>query len=244
LDYLYDYLTGVIPINILELLAAITGAYYLKNSKTNDNYQMYFVYFLWLTVLVEVIGSYAPIAYFTNYSYFGFIKETVIRNNVWLYNTFILVGVFFYINYFIAYMHSIITKKKLFIVAIIYVLSSIINLYVTDIFFKGTSAYTFIVGTILLLITVFMFYFDLLKTNKIYSLKRFLPFYVSIGVLVFYLCVTPLYAFPKYFNALNDLYVNLRTNILLFANIIMYGTFITGFIVCAKSNSNKEVLLN
>jgi len=240
LDYLYEYLTGVIPINVFEILAAIAGTYYLKNSKTNERNSIFFVYFLWLTVLVEVVGAYAPIAYFTNYKYFGFVKDTVLSNNVWLYNTFMLVGVLFYMNYFAAYIHSKKTKKVLFITTLIYVLSALINLYVSDIYFKGASAFTLIVGTILLLITVILFYFDLLKTDKIFNIKKYLPFYVSIGILIFYVCITPLYAFPKYFNALNDLYVNLRTNVLLFANIIMYGTFITGFLICAKSNTKKE----
>jgi len=237
LDYLFEYLTKVIPIYVLELLAVIAGTFYLRNNTNTLLVNKYLVYFLWYTFINELIGSFAPIAYFTNYEYFSFVKNTLFSDNVWLYNIYTLVSFSFFGYYFITLLQSEKLKKRLYIIYFSYLVIGIINLFVTDIFFKGSSIYTSIVGTILLLSIIIVFYFDLLQNDIILDLKKHLPVYISLGVLVFYLSVTPLDIFSRYFNSDNDIFVSLRTNILLFANIFMYSTFILGFILCTKKKA-------
>lgn len=243
LDYLYDYFIKALPILLLELLAALAGTYYLRTNKNSEKNYKYLVYFLWYTFLNEVIGTYAQIAGFTKYEYFEFVENTVFEKNSWLYNIYFLLSISFYVIFFRGYLSSIKLRKTVLFILISYLIISVINFIFTDIFFTSYSVLAITIGTLLLLLTVILFYFNLLKTNKVFNLKNYLPFYISIGVLVFYLCVTPLLTFSKYFNKLNGMYVNLQANILLIANIFMYTTFIIGFLVCAKiSKKDKELI--
>jgi hypothetical protein len=70
------------------------------------------------------------------------------------------------------------------------------------------------------------------------NLKRFLPLYVSIGVMIFYLCVTPLSIFSDYFNSENSLFVKLQVHLILFSNIFMYSFFILGFYICSRKKKS------
>ena len=113
-------------------------------------------------------------------------------------------------------------------------IASTINLMLSDIFFNGYSVFTTIVGTLIVLASIFNFYFYLLKSDKIIEFKRYLPVYISIGVLIFYLIGTPLDIYSEYFSTENDLFVKLKGFTLVTINVIMYSTFIIGFIICSK----------
>ena len=242
MDYLFDYFIKALPILLLELLAALAGTYYLRTNKNSEKKYKYLVYFLWYTFFNEVIASYAPIAHFTKYKYFGFVENTVFYDNTWLYNICFLISISFFVSFFRVYLSSIKVKKILLVILMSYLIISVINFVFIDVFFTSYSVLAITFGTTLLLFTVILYYFDLLKTNKVFNLKTYLPFYISIGVLGFYLCVTPILVFSKYFKEVNDVYVNLKANFLLIANIFMYTTFIIGFLVCSKNSKNKEVL--
>jgi len=233
LDYFSKYIISVIPINILELLAAIAGTYYLKKVAYLKSTK-YLVIFLWITIFIELISSYPAIAYFSEYKYFSFIKDTPYENNYWLFNLFIIFSIVFYIYYFRSFLKGKNWKLLLKILSYLYVLSSIVNLLFTDIYFKGYSQFTTITGTLLLFLSIVVFYFELLKSDELLNIKRFLPLYISIGVLIFYLCITPINIFSEYFGGENNFYIQLKANVYLYANIFLYSTYILGFIICSN----------
>jgi len=206
------------------------------------NREKYLVYFLIFNFLLEIAGSYSPVGFFSNYKYFGFVKNTPFENNVWLYNIYFLINFSFFIYYFRSYIESNKIRNILKVLIVFYIISGSINLFCSDVFFKSYSLYLTIVGTLLILISVVLFYFDILKSEEIINLKKYLPIYISIGVLVFNLCITPLDIFSRFFNVENELFIKVKTNILIYASIFMYITFITGFIVCAKDTKKLEEL--
>ncbi|PHS64051.1 MAG: hypothetical protein COB12_08685 [Flavobacterium sp.] len=240
MDYFNKFLFNAIPTVLLELLAALAGFYFLKKNRNASKYDKYFVVFLWYTFANEVIGAYAPIAYFSEYRIFGFIKGTLFERNYWLYNIYFIINASFLVYYFNNLLSNKKSRKITNFVLWSYVLSAIIFLFATDVYYKSYSNFTFALGAILLLISILLFYFRLLKTDEIIDLKKYLPIYLSIGVMFFYLCVTPIELFAKYFKITNEVYVAIRINLLLICNIFMYTTFIIGFIVCAKDKPNKE----
>ncbi|MGK0235945.1 MAG: hypothetical protein ACI9EK_002488, partial [Psychroserpens sp.] len=65
----------------MELIAALAGTYYLKKNAKNNKSEKYLILFLWFTLFVEIIGAYAPVAYFSNYQYFSFVENTVFEDN-------------------------------------------------------------------------------------------------------------------------------------------------------------------
>jgi len=219
---------------MLEIIAAITGSYYIFKKPYAHKVFKYLVYFLWFTVITEIIAMYTTIAYFTEYKYFGFTKDTNFEKNYWLFNIYSLINYSFFLYFFISLLQKDKIKKILNIINIGYVIIGILILIASDTFFIKDSIYTNTLGTILLLFAIILFYFDLLKSDKIINFKRYLPIYISIGVLGFNLCTTPLSIFSIYFERINELFVNVKINIYLFANIFMYSTFILGFIICSK----------
>ena len=236
---LNDYIIFTLPINLAELFAALAGAIYLKKIQTKNKSTRYFVWFLWFTVVLETIGAYAPIAYFEGYDYFYFLKDSVFQDNNWVYNCYSLVSASFYTYYFGSYIQSKIWKLILKFLLITFIVSSVLNLTFSDVFFEEDSKYVNLGGTFLIFFAVSLFYFELLKSDLLLNLKRFLPLYVSIGVMIFYLCVTPLLSiFSDYFNSDNNMFVKLQVHLILFSNIFMYSFFILGFYICSRKKKS------
>lgn len=235
-----DFLLYVLPIFFLEVLAASTGTYYLRKNLSQFKSTKYLVLFLWITVFVELVGSYAPIGYFSDYTIFSFVQGTPFENNYWWYNSYSVLSFSFFILYFISFSKNKYWKLIFQILVGTFLLVSILIFIFSGTFFIGYSPYLTIAGTLLLFFSVVMFYFELLRSEFLLQLKRFLPFYISVGVLVFNLCVTPIEIFIQYFNLKdgNELFVTLRSNVLLYANIFMYSTFILGFLICLKKKKH------
>lgn len=195
------------------------------------------VAFLWITFFIEVIATYAPFAYFSDYEFFSFVKDTVFRKNRWLYNIYNIISPVFFVYYFRSYINNKIYRKLLLILASLFVISSVVNLVLTDVFFKFESQYVNLAGAFLLFFSIVLFFFQLLKSDHILNLKRFLPIYIAIAVMLFYLCVTPLTIYSEFFTTStgNKLFVDLHVRILLYSNIFMYSFFILGFIICSRT---------
>ena len=234
-----DYLIYALPVTLIELFSVFAGIYYLSKSQSSDLVTKYLVWFLGLTFLTEVIGTYAPVAYFSDYEYFGFVKDTPFEKNKWLYNCYSIIGYGFFPIYFGYYLKNIFWTRLLKGLVFIFVISSILNLIFSDVFYKSDSKFVHLAGTLLLLFSVALFYLELLRSNLILNLKRFLPMYISIGVFIFYLCITPLTIFSDYFNSKNNSFVELQVNMILYSNIFMYSLFILGFYICSRKKKSS-----
>ena len=232
---LIDFLYYIIPINTIELLAAVCGTYYLKKAPRLRSTKL-LVYFLWFTLFVELIGSYASIGYFSNYTYFSFVLDTPFKDNYWWYNSYGVLSYSFYALYFRSFVRNKLWRGLLKYLVILFVLSSSLIYVFTDVYFNSTSQFVSITGTLIIFLSIMAFYFELLRSDKLLKLKLFLPFYISVGILVFNLCITPVDLFSEYFNISggNELFVNLHIKIMLYANIFMYFTYSLGFIVCSR----------
>ena len=88
-------------------------------------------------------------------------------------------------------------------------------------------------GSILLFITILLFFLNILKSEQIINLKTYFPLYVALGYLFFLLSTTPIDIYIKYYDIdLNESYVNLRASIYLYINLFLYSTITLGFILC------------
>ncbi len=236
MDALTRTLLFVLSIQAVEIIAACLGLYYLKKKSKVNKVTKQLVYLLWVTVFVELIGTYTLIAYFSDYQIFGFVKDTVFERNYWLFNVYLIYSFAFYSYYFSSLHENEKTRKRFYYAIVLFVVTAIINLFFSDTYFTQMDTYIEVAGTLLILVTTVSFYFSLLKSDTILNLKRYLPIYISIGVLVFNLCISPLEIFSQYYKAINPSFVNLRITLLLVANIFMYGMFSLGFIVCSKKS--------
>ncbi|MCF4102579.1 hypothetical protein L1I30_12960 [Gillisia sp. M10.2A] len=241
LDYIIE--NKIYVVYIFEFLAAVSGAYYLKVSKSTNKGIVYFIYGLWLTIFIELIALYSPWSYFEGYKTFPYIEYSVFKHNYWLYNSFKIISFSIFFNLFIYQLSSPKTRRVLYGLMGFFVISSLLNLILTDAFFKAISSYTTISGSILLLICVGAYYYDILKSDKILLFYRNIPFYSSIAFLVWHLSTTPIYIYNRYFSLKNPHFVDFHFDLFRYSNVFMYSCFIIGFLVCSKwerSQSGKS----
>lgn len=232
-----NYLVHVLPVLFIELLAATVGTYYLKRIKPEKG-DIVFVALLWFVFIVELIAEYSPIAYFSDYEYFEFVKGTVIETNTWMYNLSLLITFIVLFNYF---KWKLIENKLIKLINIliwIFAISCILNLVISGIFFSLVSVYTLLAGTLLLLLIIGIFQLQLLNSDEILNFSGILPFYVSIGATVLNLCLVPFAIYGKYWaSSISPEFIAFRSNALLIVNLLVYSIYIFGFIICLKKKS-------
>lgn len=219
--------------NLVEFLAALAGSYYLF--RTNDTSAVrYFAWFLWLTVTVEVLGTYAGVAYYSNYEIFSFVKGTPFAGNYWIYNIYSIVAFSVYILFFALHISNLRWRKYLYIATRLFVLCSLLYLVFTDTYFKTHSVFTFFAGALIVLGSIGVYYSELLQSNEILAIRRSMPFYISIGALFYHLGFVPLVIYGRYFNMESPEFVEIYTSILHGINYFLYSLYTFGFIVCSR----------
>lgn len=229
-----DFILKNIPVILLELIAAIAGVFYVRKVKP-DKGKFFFVIFLWFTLVVDMMGSYSGIAYFTEYKVFGFVKGTVFSNNYWLFNIYILVSNLFFIWFFRNEISNNNYSKLLLFLSIVMAITVTIDFFMGN-YFHTISRVSTIFGSLLMLLAILLFYMDLLASEKLLSLKYNLPFYISVVLLIHTLCTTPLDFLSNYFKTStgNDLFVSFRVSTFFFLNILLYLTYTIAFIQCSR----------
>lgn len=237
-DFLSFLLSGKLYILIIEFIAALAGVYYLSKTKTTK-WNYYFVVFLWITVVVETTGLYSTLAYYSGYTYFPFVEKTIFRANFWLFNIYAIFAFSFLSLYYRSLLTSKTSRTVLKILTGIYILISVSVFFILDVFSGGYSKFSFFSGVLILLLSVFMYYYELLFTDKILSLKYNLSFYLSVGLILFYVCLTPLTFMSDYLVSEDSLFFKLYHNYLLYGNLFLYSTFIFAFLLCSKKNKSS-----
>lgn len=199
----------------------------------------YFVWFLWFTFFVELTGTYAGVAYYSNYEIFSFVKGTLFAGNYWLYNISSIVAFVMYISLFTSIIKKTRRRKALKLCLLLYVLGCIINLLLTEVYFRAHSTFTFFVGTIIVIVAIGWYYFELLKSNKILAVWTSIPFYISIGALVYHLGFVPLVIYSSYFRNSSPEFVKIYIFILFGINYFLYSLYTLGFLICSRKKKSS-----
>jgi len=209
--------------NLLELVAAFSGFYYLK--KYPDSSLRYFVYFLVITVFVDAVGSY------TNFNFIRPERDTLFYENFWLYNTYVIVSLFFYITF---YYFQIQRKNLKNVVKFLVVISSFVITYIIyhegEMFFKTNLKYLFICTTFSVFLCVAFYFYEVLMSDKILVFYRSALFYISIGLLLWWLIFPLLIFYMPYFKEIYPGLVRKVGIILVWTNIYLYGCYTFGFL--------------
>lgn len=226
-EFLFDY-RAIITL-CFELIAALSGSYYLR--KVNDDRLRIFVYYLWLTAIVEIVGGYSYLM-LNNYDYEWFIalKNSVFCSNVWLYNIYAYLAIGFISIFYYNFMTIHKTQLTILSIMVVYSVFSIFYYTLTNSFFKTTLPYHFSIGALIVCLYVLLYFIHLINSDKILDFYKLPSFYISIGLLLWYLCVIPLFIFNNYFRAINTDFVEFRSLLLLFINICTYSCFAFGFL--------------
>ena len=225
-DFLFEYKSLITK--LFELAAAISGSWYLRKTK-NEKIRI-FVYYLWLAVIVETLGGYTKVLQNNyDYSWFVALKNSIFCRNSWLYNiyNFLSIGLLgiYYSDLLISKSFKIIVRS----VFLIYCVFTLVYYIFSDAFFTMGLPYEDILATIIITIYVVCYFIELIRSEYILQYYKMPSFYISISLLLWHLCVTPLFIFNSYFRAVNVEFVSFRTLFLLYINIFTYICLTFGF---------------
>lgn len=190
-----------IPISLYsQLLVALLSCFFLVNRRTT--FMKLLTLFLVVTFFVELIGLYLSL---------------VKKPNFWIYYFHT-----FFECFIIFFLYRNLLKERKYLKISYLLLSFFIVFWVAAFFDKNYIHYTGIVGSLNVGVMVFLFLRELLLSNEIVNYKKLLPFWVSVGFLVFHLPAIPFFSFWSYMKN-RDLLPILYSLIVLMNVIISFG---------------------
>jgi len=218
----------------LVFLPAIVGLVLYK--KYNNTLVKYFIWFCFFVVFVEIIGAYE--LYVEKIESLRFIKELIVgsifENSNWWYLIFwTLANVLFYAFYFGKLISNRQLKRVIKYLAILYLIFFLV-FFLRGIKEMHTSAQIpiNIVQALIIVIIVFTYFVELLKSDKILSVFSSVHFYIASIILLWHLVMTPLIFYELYFNKSDMDYAIMKAVIFLSCNTLMYITFSFALIWC------------
>nr|WP_321225726.1 hypothetical protein [uncultured Psychroserpens sp.] len=224
-----EYLLAHSPliINIFEFSAALVGT--LAFYKTKNPLFKSVALFLWFTLFVEIIGKYTW--YLDDYSFLSSLKGTVFQRNYWLFNFYGIFQVFFYVLIFYTVVNTKLSNLILKSIFVLYAIAiSIILIVNNDDYFIKYINDNFYAGAFTILICVFVYFYEILQSDKILKFYNSFMFYCSLGLLIWWLIFPPLIVYYGYYQPIYPEFIELRNIILMSVNVFMYSCFIFGFI--------------
>ncbi len=195
---------------IFQFLIAIIGSiYFYKYKKT---FLKYFLIVLWYVAINDLLGFF-------------------LRNNDYkveiLYNIYYLVVfnylMFLFRNYVTRKSH----KKLISSFICIYTLSFLINGFFENYIIQFSRA-PYIIGASFLVISIIIYYIDILNSEKVLYVNKNLLFWISTGVIIYYCGNIPYKIVRSYANQLRDVPVEFL--VLCILTIVMNLCFIIGFV--------------
>ena len=220
--------TLVFLFHLLELGAALAASYYWL--KTKNHNIIPFLWYLWFVVFIETGALYPYLYEIMDNSIINNIKNSKIRRNSWLYNIFhpiviYLLGKFMILNTTMRISHMIIR----------YLVFGFISfwigyyLFVASLFETGIP-YVLVISTFVIFFMVMLYLRELIKSNKLLNFYKSPVFYVIIALMLWYICLTPLFIFNPFYLENNKEFIAFRSHFLYLSNIILYSWYIFSFL--------------
>lgn len=202
--------------HISMYLSAIVGLIYLYKYK--HTYLKYFLILLWFSILIEFIGK-----------LYG-------RPNYIVYNIYHLINFSWLLLLFKYCVKEVMHKKIITSFILIYILSFFINIFFQD-YFNEIQTIPHFIGSFFIIVSIFFYFSEILNTNKILYTSKYLLFWISIGLLMYYAGKTPTRIIKNYWDEVAESSFDLILFIDYILLIIMNLFFIIGFIF---SNKDKQ----
>ena len=194
--------------------------------KKRNKLLLYFIPFLFLTIAVECTGAW-------------FVSKSI--RNYWLYNVFTTIEFVFYSYLFYLHLKKTVFKKIVVWFIPVFVLLVILNILFKQGFNKTFNTYTFLLGSFFIVILCCCYFYEsVLPENIDQQLSKQPFFWISSGLLIFYLGSVIINALFEYLRS-NDLQaqgVKIYGIINHSLNVILYGSFCIAFFLC---RNNKKI---
>ncbi len=195
----------------MELASAIFATIYYYKYK--NSVLKYFLWYLWICVLCE---------------YSGYIMREFFQqiNNGIIFNLFFVYNFLFIFYLYKKVLKGTLRKKIMTLYSIFYTVVFIVCCFTLNALF-GYQSISFFVGAFGIILGIFFYFYEILNSQKVLNVKRNLLFWISIGLLIFYVGSIPL-------RVVIDYYANISFNVLfsiIYILIIIQNIcYIIGFI--------------
>lgn len=234
--------SNLYPTYICELIAALAGVFYLSRSKSKRKEDWLLVYYLIFIFIFDMSAiSYALYGYVYEFKHVEFIRSTPFKTHFWIYNILSLITTTAYTIYFYLQLRSVLWKKIILGLTGVFNITSIISYFTWGVFFEATSPYAYIFGAFLISFSIVIYYLEIIQSDRILNFKDELAIYISIGVIIYKLSITPLFIFQSYVQVSEDFRLTFNW-VLKAANIFMYSIFVLGFIRNSFNSRRKYKL--
>ncbi len=197
-------------------MAWLTGIVYLK--KTKNTHWVFFVLYLTFIVAAEMLGIY--------------LRNTQqVYHSIHLFN-YCVIPVEFLFNFWLFYVSFRASKaQKLPVLLTVLYLAS----WLCDIFYFSKQrfffySFSYTIGNLLLLILILRFFNQLVTSNAIITFRSNMQFWVSLGLLIFYLGSFPFYGLLNTMGYYYPHLTNAYYRIVFGLNCLMYLMFTISFI--------------
>ncbi|MCF1192779.1 hypothetical protein LRR18_14385 [Mangrovimonas sp. AS39] len=237
LDNFYVINEGII---VLAGITAVLSYPKFKNSRVK-----YFIYFLIYIVFIELMGYYPR--YSENNSWLQWIpaltKDTRFERNLLWYTVFWNIGSALFVTF---YFFKILENKRFKTIikfgGILFLFISFLRLMfnVEGYFTNQRDMFILIGGMIQIMLCIMLYFYEILMSDKIIAFYKSFHFYVAAAFFIWFLVMTPIAFYQKYYNVEDEAFVNFRKFLILFCNVLMYLTFIIALIKCKPQSQLKE----
>ncbi len=225
---------------LFELMACIAGFIYLKKSKSLLPGIKVFIFYLLFVVIIEFYGFIPIYAYLKDYQVLGFYKDSLFRRNLWTVNVMRIATTVSISLVFINSLRNSKYQRYLKILLWVFFIFSLIWYNTFGVFFQGNNLIVDLLGTFILLTSVGFYYFDILKSGKILNFYHDIRFYISVGITIWVLCISPLKIYDDFFSLKNPIFIEVHTTVLRYFNVFMYSLFTVGFYIDYKAHNSPK----
>lgn len=209
--------TLTISIRYIALLSAIIAT--LAYGRYRQGKGRYFVYSIWFTAITEF--SYKIVYY----------QVLDARYPIhFIVNTYTVIQFLFYFLWYRSLITSIAYRNRILFMATLFLAFDIYNTLGLQDFIYERQTYTYIIGTIFVIITIYLYFVEVFKDDFILHFQRSVYFWFSLGILLFFIPFLPFMIASEFFHYGGDLY----SLVIFILNVVMHSCFITGVLWSRK----------
>ncbi|WP_407848392.1 hypothetical protein [Chryseobacterium sp. KCF3-3] len=157
-------------------------------------------------------------------SCYFYFKLTSLPTDIFYVIGFLMIVFFLYLFYYYQLLYVPMLKKIQVIILILFVLNIVIMFYTEDDLFHHFSFNMLYVDILLLLFSIILFLYQTFNSDKILEIKNYLPFWISVALLIFFIGSIPILFFRTTVSE------SIYFFILFMLNLISNGILILGLI--------------
>ncbi|SHI83472.1 hypothetical protein SAMN04488508_103355 [Aquimarina spongiae] len=198
---------------LAELITAVIGTLYYKKYKGTK--LKHFILYLWYTAINEiVVGLYLK-------------RYLEIEWGDLLYNLYYIISFIYFLTLFRNYLMIKKNKRVVHTFLITYIILLVINGFYQNYIYE-LQIIPYIAASSFLVVTIFLYFIEILNSEKVLNVRKNLLFWISIGLLLYHIGNIPFRILRNYYSDITDATVSFLLGV--FLTIIMNICFIIGFI--------------